>query len=48
MDARWAKIGDKGFDPISMPDSGDENDVLDALAGSWEFDDEWDWGAEHS
>lgn len=48
--ARWPRIADKRFDPISMLGSGDEDDVLDALAGSWDFDDadEWDWGAEHS
>jgi hypothetical protein len=50
VDATWPQIDDKRFDPISMLDSGDEDDVLDALASSWEFDDEneWDWGAEHS
>jgi len=48
VDAKWPKIADKRFDPISMLDSGDEDDVLDALVGSWELDDEWDWGAEHS
>lgn len=48
VDARWPKIADKRFDPITMFDSGNEDDVLDALVGSWEFDDEWDWGAEHS
>jgi hypothetical protein len=37
------------IDPISMLDSDNEDDVLDALAGSWDFDeDEWDWSAEHS
>jgi hypothetical protein len=46
---KWPHIADKRFDPISMLDSGNEDDVLDALAGTWEFDDdEWDWGAEHS
>lgn len=31
-----------------MLDSGDEDDVIDALASSWDIDDaEWDWGAEH-
>ena len=48
MEATWPQISDKRFDPISMLDSDDEDDVLDALVGSWEFDDEWDWGAEHS
>jgi len=50
VDTRWPQIPDKRFDPVSMPDSGDEDDVLDALAGTLEFDDEdeWDWGAEHS
>ena len=47
IDAKWPQIADKRFDPISMLESGDEDDVLDALVGSWEFD-EWDWGAEHS
>jgi hypothetical protein len=33
-----------------MLDSGDEDDVLDALVGTFDFgdEDEWDWGAEHS
>jgi len=48
VDAKWPRIADKRFDPISMLDSGDEDDVLDALVGSWDLDDEWDWGAEHS
>ena len=50
VDTRWPQIPDNRFDPVSMPDSGDEDDVLDALAGTLEFDDEdeWDWGAEHS
>ena len=50
VDAKWPQIADKRFDPISMLDSGDEDDLLDALAGSWDFgdEDEWDWGAEHS
>ncbi len=48
VNAKWPVIADKRFDPIIMLDSGDEDDVLDALVGSWELDDEWDWGAEHS
>jgi len=48
VDAKWPKIADKRFDPITMLDSGNEDDVLDALVGSWEFDGEWDWGAEHT
>jgi len=49
LDARWPQIPDKRFDPISMLDSDDEDDVLDALVGTLDFDDdEWDWGAEHS
>jgi hypothetical protein len=49
LDARWPQIPDKRFDPISMLDSDDEDDVLDALTGTLDFeDDEWDWGAEHS
>ncbi len=50
VNAKWPQIADKRFDPISMLDSGDEDDVLDALAGTLDFedDDEWDWGAEHS
>ncbi len=47
VNAKWPQITDKRFDPISMLDSDDEDDVLDALVGSWELD-EWDWGAEHS
>jgi hypothetical protein len=46
VDAKWPMITDKRFDPITMFDSGDEDDVLDALADSWELDDQWDWGAE--
>jgi hypothetical protein len=46
VDASWPRIDDKRFDPVPMPDSGDEDDVLDAVVGSWDFDDEWDWGAE--
>jgi hypothetical protein len=48
MNATWPRIADKRFDPISMLDSGDEDDVLDALADSWDINNEWDWGAEHS
>jgi len=50
VDAKWPQIADRRFDPVSMLDSGDEDDVLDALAGTLDFDDEgeWDWGAEHS
>jgi hypothetical protein len=50
LDARWPQIPDKRFDPVSMPDSDDEDDVLNALAGTLDFndEDEWDWGAEHS
>ena len=50
LNARWPQIPDKRFNPVSMPDSDDEDDVLDALAGTLDFDDEdeWDWGAEHS
>lgn len=48
VDAKWPAITDKRFDPISMLDSDDEDDVLDALVGTWELEDEWDWGAEHS
>jgi hypothetical protein len=48
VNARWPMIADKRFDPITMLDSGDEDDVLDALADSWELGDGWDWGAEHS
>lgn len=50
MEARWPKIEDRRFDPVSMLDSGNEDDVLDALADtlSLKGEDEWDWGAEHS
>ena len=50
LNARSPPIPDKRFNPVSMPDSDDEDDVLDALAGTLDFDDEdeWDWGAEHS
>lgn len=48
--AKWPQISDRRFDPVSMLDSDDEDDVLDALADTLAFDDEdeWDWGAEHS
>jgi hypothetical protein len=50
MNARWPKIEDRRFDPVSMLDSGNEDDVLDALADTLALndEDEWDWGAEHS
>jgi hypothetical protein len=50
VDAKWPQIADRRFDPVSMLDSGDEDDVLDALVGTFDFgdEDEWDWGAEHS
>lgn len=50
VDAKWPQITDRRFDPVSMLDSDDENDVLDALVETLAFDDEdeWDWGAEHS
>ena len=50
VDAKWPQITDRRFDPVSMLDSDDEDDVLDALADTLAFDDEdeWDWGAEHS
>jgi hypothetical protein len=47
VDARWPQIEDDRFEPIFMLDSDDENDVFDALADSWDINDEWDWGAEH-
>ncbi len=48
-DATWARIDDKRFDPIQMLDSGDEDDVLDAVVNEFTLDeDEWDWGAEHT
>jgi hypothetical protein len=49
VDAKWPQITDRRFDPVSMLDSDDEDDVLDALAETLAFDDkdEWDWGAEH-
>ena len=46
--ATWAQIDDKRFDPIQLLDSGDEDDVLDAVVENFTLDDEWDWGAEHS
>ena len=50
MNAKCPKIADTRFDPVSMLDSGDEDDVLDALAGTLDFgdEDEDNWGAEHS
>ncbi|MCX4561481.1 hypothetical protein OHU07_30155 [Streptomyces phaeochromogenes] len=48
VDAKWPLIDDNRFNPVTMLDSGDEDDVIDALASSWDIDDaEWDWGAEH-
>jgi hypothetical protein len=44
----WPQIADKRFDPISMLDSDDEDDVIDALAEALDLGEEWDWGAEHS
>jgi hypothetical protein len=48
VDATWAQISDKRFDPIGPPTRDDEDDVLDAVVSEWEFEDEWDWGAEPS
>jgi hypothetical protein len=48
VDTQWPRIEDKRFDPIPLLDSGDEDDVLDAVVGTWDIDEEWDWGAEHS
>ncbi|MGE3590515.1 MAG: hypothetical protein AB7L17_22550 [Ilumatobacteraceae bacterium] len=50
VDATWAAIDDKRFDPLRMLSSDDEDDVLDAVVESLDLDneDEWDWGAEHS
>lgn len=47
VDAKWPQISDKRFDPISMLETDDEDDVLDALVDTLD-DEEWDWGAEHS
>jgi hypothetical protein len=47
LEARWPQIDDRRFDPISMLDTGDEDDVLDAVADTVDGE-EWDWGAEHS
>lgn len=44
----WPQISDKRFDPISMLDSDDEDDVINALADALDLQDEWYWGAEHS
>lgn len=46
-EVRWPQIADRRFDPISMLDTGDEDDVLDAVADTVDGE-EWDWGAEHS
>jgi hypothetical protein len=48
FEATWIEIDDKRFDPIQLLDSGDEDDVLDAVVETFALDDEWDWGAEHS
>jgi hypothetical protein len=49
VDATWAQIDDRRFDPMSMLDSGNEDDVLDAVVETFALDDdEWDWGAEHT
>ena len=49
VEATWAVIDDKRFDPMSILETGDEDDVLDAVVATLALDDEeWDWGAEHS
>lgn len=48
IEATWPEIGDRRFDPLRMLDSDDEDDVLDAVAGTVDLEDEWDWGAEHA
>lgn len=46
--AVWPEIGDRRFDPLTLLDSDNEDDVLDAVVGTLDVDDEWDWGAEHA
>ena len=48
VEARWVQISDKRFDPVRPPKGDDEDDVLDAVVSEWEFEEEWDWGAEPS
>lgn len=45
LEARCPQIDDNPFDPISMLDTRDEDDVLDAVADTVDGE-EWDWGAE--
>ncbi len=47
VDATWAKIDDKRFEPVRTPNANDTDDLLDAVAGSLDLGDEWDWGAEY-
>lgn len=47
IDATWANVTDKRFDPIGVLESGNEDDVLDAVVDSLPDEEEWDWGAEH-
>jgi hypothetical protein len=47
VDATWVEIGDKRFEPVTTL-SEDEDDVLDAVVEAWDFEKEWDWGAEPS
>ena len=46
--ARWAAIHDKRFEPAELVDAAGEDDVLDAVVSEFEYQDEWDWGAEPS
>ncbi len=47
IEATWVKIDDKRFEPVK-PAEENEDDVLDAVVEEWEFEEEWDWGAEPS
>jgi hypothetical protein len=48
IDVTWVNIDDKRFDPVNVLESGDEDDVLDAVVELLPDEDEWDWGAEHA
>lgn len=47
IEASWLRIDDRRFDPRRMLDTGNEDDVLDAVVETIDLD-EWDWGAEHA
>jgi hypothetical protein len=48
IEAEWVEISDKRFDPVTPISDDNEDDVLDAVVEAWDFEEEWDWGAEPS